>query len=710
MEVENNMKEISNREHQEKNNSSRFNPLTSVKFNPLKPIPNLDLVDSEYDVVEESERFNPIEIIENWEKTDSSEDQKQEPFVGVNLTGTDKSKEKSTSLSETENADEKFSEVAEESLKMRLGDYVSELVLFESNKGYLCTFNKEGQIPLANFIPVPLKEIIKDDGVEKQTYYLLTGKVNGYIPLKPILITSKEFLTKEWIFTKWGIKCILFPNPFCYNAVQVYISEQMENVPVEIKYTHVGWRNIKGSWVYLHANGAIGSVYGEINSTMNLAVEFDSYLSEYDAIERAIDMLDIANRNVTIPLFGFTLLSILKEPFKIAKHEPNFILWLVGQTGSRKTTLAKMFSNIFNRSDEPIIASFKDTPASIERKGYDYASAVTVVDDWHPTTVPAEKARMRNTAAYILRLFGDNVSRSRMNSNMTKQKDLKPRGLCLITGEDVIDDGASSSARFLSVEIDPSDVDLAKLSEHQTNYAAFSTFLTYFIEWISENMERIISFVHDKFPVYRDYYQKQFSHGRLGEMVVFLSMTYEILYQYLHEVNYLDQCKVDSMRVDISNVLIELVANHNSNIEKSDPAVMYLNAIHELMLTNKVRIYDAEHSHSKPKGSYIGFEDKDHICLVPDTTYAEVIKFFKMQGKEYPLSKKKTHEVLDNLNVIETTKESRDGRTKTLRTIKKSIKINGKIRGSYLCIRKSDMYRVLDISQSGGQKVAHTHI
>lgn len=66
-------------------------------------------------------------------------------------------------------------------------------------------------------------------------------------------------------------------------------------------------------------------------------------------------------------------------------------MWLHGRTGTRKSTLAKMFANVFNRSNDSINCSFEDTVAAIEVKASEYKDSVLIADDYKPAQTAAQK-------------------------------------------------------------------------------------------------------------------------------------------------------------------------------------------------------------------------------------------------------------------------------------------------------------------------------
>ena len=106
-------------------------------------------------------------------------------------------------------------------------------------------------------------------------------------------------------------------------------------------------------------------------------MELPSKMRGY-AMERRCEMPDIqtaaslfwqppAPEEIMLPLLAFTFLSPLNHFLREAGCEPKFVLFLLGKTGSRKSTLAALMLSFFGRftaSELPL--SFRDTSNSME--------------------------------------------------------------------------------------------------------------------------------------------------------------------------------------------------------------------------------------------------------------------------------------------------------------------------------------------------------
>lgn len=256
---------------------------------------------------------------------------------------------------------------------------------------------------MANYIARPTKEIIIDDGVDQQKYFELEGVLEGGVPLAPVQIKAEDFADMDWMIPCWGIRANMQPNPAIKEIIRNVIQSLGRNVVIETIYAHTGWRKVNGKWSYLHAKGCIGAD--------NVKVAVDSSLDSYyfptcdedpkDSLAASLALLYLAPSEVTTPLLAQVFLAPLSEFLRAAGCEPNFVLWLYGRTGSRKTSLATLFLSHFREYSKSPPATFKDTVNALERKAFHCKDSILLIDDYHPSDSKFDKDKMNLTAQYI---------------------------------------------------------------------------------------------------------------------------------------------------------------------------------------------------------------------------------------------------------------------------------------------------------------------
>ncbi|TQK53306.1 bifunctional DNA primase/polymerase-like protein [Brevibacillus sp. AG162] len=302
--------------------------------------------------------------------------------------------------------------------------------------GNLCviSFKKDGsqkRTPIANFLARATKQVCKDDGEERKMHYELEGVIlSNQQKLSPILVPTVDFPGMTWLH-QWGLAPNIEPGQLAKDQVRHAIQSFSQDITEEKVYTHLGWRKVNDKWCYLHAGGCIG--VGDVK------VEIDHRLSRYKlpekvddpiaAMKASLSLLDPAPKKVTLPLFALSFLAPLCEWLRSMDLEPAFIIWLHGETGSRKSSLAALFLchfGIFSTKTPP--ASFKDTMNSLEKRTFECKDSILLVDDYHPASNPQEAKKMEQIAQQLMRSYGDRVSRGRMRQDTSLRRDYPPRG------------------------------------------------------------------------------------------------------------------------------------------------------------------------------------------------------------------------------------------------------------------------------------------
>ena len=95
----------------------------------------------------------------------------------------------------------------------------------------------------------------------------------------------------------------------------------------------------------------------------------------------------IATKAIVWTLIALVFLTPLNEFLNQVLYMPKFVLYLIGRTGTRKSTLAALFLSFFGRfSGTDLPLSFSDTLNSILSSIYTLKDVLTCIDDFHPGT------------------------------------------------------------------------------------------------------------------------------------------------------------------------------------------------------------------------------------------------------------------------------------------------------------------------------------
>ena len=147
-------------------------------------------------------------------------------------------------------------------------------------------------------------------------------------------------------------------------------------------YKIMGFHKINENWLYLYHGGAIGE--GAENIDVDLSLLSTSSGSkdnltrycltdkEYDLIDSlktSLSFLDIASYKLTIPLLSVIYVAPLFSFFREAGIHLDFILFILGKTGSLKTSATAVALSHYGKFDrDSMPCNFTDTVNAIRKK------------------------------------------------------------------------------------------------------------------------------------------------------------------------------------------------------------------------------------------------------------------------------------------------------------------------------------------------------
>src|SRR5699024_8221942 len=110
-------------------------------------------------------------------------------------------------------------------------------------------------------------------------------------------------------------------------------------------YNHTGWIKVENKWSYLHSNGCIGEADVQVELDNNLDNYYlpDSTENLKEACKLSLQLCDTLENDKGIILQSLVYLSPLVGIINQVSKPPEMVVWLWGKTGSRKTSLARVY-------------------------------------------------------------------------------------------------------------------------------------------------------------------------------------------------------------------------------------------------------------------------------------------------------------------------------------------------------------------------------
>ena len=513
--------------------------------------------------------------------------------------------------------------------------------------------------PLCDFTVIPRKELIRDDGVNQERFFVLDGWSQDGRRLERVTVTGEALDSLSFVTKQWGFRAAVVPGSTTKPKIAWCIKKVGQRISRTVtEYNHTGWRRIGGKWCYLYQGGAVGAEGVTVRLDEGLTVyRIDGggspafrQMDRKEAARKSLGLMDVCKRSTAIALLGTVFLAPLREWMMQTDVVPAFSLFLHGQTQTRKSTIAALamahFGN-FHGKNAP--ATFKDTGNSIRKKAFLIKDMPIWVDDFHPTDSQMEKRQMNATAQILARAFGDGAARGRLNADGTIQAATPPRSIAIITGEDLPAVGASGLARFFILDVDKGDIPTGEALNRMQDEARagwLARDMRGYIEWLAKQTDKLPDMLHAMFTKRREDTMAAGSgeQERSSETIACLLCGYEMMLRYYISIGAVSVTEAGEMMAEAGKALIQTARKQSREMESDKPSRIFLDTVSELIATNRVWIKDlaiAEPGGKQvayPIDNMIGWRDNTHFYLLPNMAYKEVSRICREEGHEFPVS------------------------------------------------------------------------
>ena len=528
------------------------------------------------------------------------------------------------------------------------------------NTGRLCflRFSDKGDaipVPLCNFVAEVTQEIVKDDGIETQQEFEIEGKLAAGQVLPKLRVSKDKFSAMHWPLD-WGMKAVISAGQGARDKMREAIQLLSQDAARDYIFTHIGWRKITDEWVYLHAGGAVGarnlSVIPGADSLRNYVLPDTG--DTLSAVRKSLELLNITSREVTLPLLS----AVYRAPTTSLLY-PDLTLFLYGQTGSFKSTIAALFLCHYGQFTlKNLPESWLSTENALEKSANLCHDAILVIDDYAPESNVREAAALDKRVNRFIRQVGNRAGRGRLRSDLTSRPAYLPNCLPLATGEQLPLGISSVAARMLPVEVLRKEVDLELLSEAQKTAAVLPVAMRGYLEWLRPQMDDLTKALARRFTQLRDEAQVA-GHARLPEIVANLHIGAEMGLRFAVEIGAIKQSEADVLLSENWSVLIALANKHAKVLQQERPVMQFLRTLEALFTQRLAHLADrtsgnpptngvTKRSLDVPQfsaGKKIGWIDDSGIYLQPAAAWA-VVNEFNRYGDRIAVRERTMREML----------------------------------------------------------------
>ena len=519
------------------------------------------------------------------------------------------------------------------------------------------TKNGEGWVDtaIANFTPELVELTRRDNGFEVSDAVRFRAFRNGQY--EPAVEIQKSDILSNHPDQKFGIGCRIFIGRQNAQRLAEAMQMQAETANVKTIYAQTGFREIDGELVYLNGDNSItkdglSDAYAvELDPDLARCYRFlNCDISENDCYQVLMRLIpQVAPDWVTVPCLAYCFMSPLSRILRGKGMEPSFSFYIVGRTGSYKSSWAKVLLSFFGKISyaEPSPISFLDTQNAIGRKLALISDMPVLLDDRRPSTVAEDRNRYEGIEKFVSSAIGDRASRGRLNADSTGKTSYVARSNVFVTAEEAFNNiGSSAIARSVSVELQPNTIDFAQLSVLQKHTPHLNKLMQLFVQWLICNYNRVSHSIDDRLEEYREKFASA-GHPRLATAFSNLTLGYRVLLDFLVDKKQLTEQAADNQLGDAIKIFLSMCKKQSDKVENEKPTKLFIKLLKELVETKQVRINDLSLQTAfadtiinpqEPNEKTIGYRDANYYYLIPTAAYNAVYQHYSRSGFTFPAS------------------------------------------------------------------------
>ena len=554
---------------------------------------------------------------------------------------------------------------------------------------------KEGtvDVPLTNFSAAIVGEVAEDDGAEVSRMFELEAGLGR--KKTSFLVSSGQFASMNWPIEKLGAGAIIYPGFNAKEHARAAIQLLSEDVSERQVYAHLGFREIDGRTVYLHAGGAVSPAGQEEQVEVRVGEGLNSYeLPEPptgEALKRAVRAsLDLIN--LTPADVGFSGLAAVYRAPLCHVLPADFSLFVAGTTGAFKSQLTALWQAHFGAafSGLSLPGNWKSTANALEKLAFIAKDALLTIDDFVLAGTATDVKGLYSKAERLFRAQGNQAGRGRMRADGGLRPSYYPRGVIVASGEDT-PKGHSLGARIFFLEVEKSQIDPARLTAAQTKAAEglFAASMSAYVSWLAPRLGKLRGELSGRRLALRAEAARGLRHRRTPDQVASLAVGFETFLRFALEAGAIGEEERSDLWTRAWRALGEAARRQAQHQASEDPVARFIDLLAAAVASGHAHVADAGTGETpedprrwgwrsgdaqndprrdewRSRGELVGWLEGKELLLEPEVAYACAQKLARSQGDDLAMSKTTLYKRLHERGLVTT---SDKGRNSTKRSV-----------------------------------------
>lgn len=549
--------------------------------------------------------------------------------------------------------------------------------------------------PLTNFTAAIVGEVVEDDGAEMMRHVELRCELRGRETHCRMPIAS--FSSMGWPVERLGPGAIVEAGMGARDQARAAIQHLSDpDISRTTVYLHTGWRSIEGvGWAYLHAGGAIGPVGPVLSVETRLETSLALFrLPDPPDAEELVTAVraSLGSARLAPPQVGVAAYASI---WRGVLGGTDFGVFVVGPTGAFKSELSALLQQHLGAGMDRLHlpGAWCSTDNALEDLLFRAKDTLLVIDDFKPTGVARDDARLDARADRVFRGSGNHAGRQRMRADTTLRPTRPPRALPMSTGEE-LPRGHSLRARLLALEVGAGDIDPAELAACQRDAAdgLYAQATAAFIQWVAARYELVQERLRRRTLELRD--EIDGTHRRTPANVAALVAALEIFLSFVADATG-EECLTgrerDELLGDWRAALMATAAAQAAVHEEVDPVRLYLEALISAISSGRAHVADRQGGAPpeaeawgwrpggampdwRPQGDRVGWIDGEHLHLDPRAAFRAAQEMCG-PGLSIPVGEGRLRKLLNERGLL-SKRDSRRGRLlvrETLQGVRREV-------------------------------------
>lgn len=334
----------------------------------------------------------------------------------------------------------------------------------------------------------------------------ISGKEVGFIKVKFYFHNSEylqEYSIEEFEKTKFHEVPALFlehPRSVSLELFKQFIRYQIVWMKPIVSYeiSHLGYAMINGKRVYCFGNKVLGATDLDIR----IADEIKGYELQYHrvdahALARGLDKFLNVNPAVSLAMISYLVLGLSRQVFFDADVPVKFVMFVVGEQQSFKTTLASLFFNLYNRQDniETHLQNYSSSTPKLVQVLDQFKDTTLVFDDMNESNSSSVKRRQEEAVASLIQMAANNIGKK------TTRNAYKVAGQLVFCGEYMLTN-PSTVNRTILLQFTQDMFDCRKVEELEAYADTIPQFAEEYVSWILKNYDSVKEYIRQRYGIF----------------------------------------------------------------------------------------------------------------------------------------------------------------------------------------------------------------